>query len=155
MHGDTNVKKKKHTYAVPILVESQGAVPRVQVHSYDWALTEPRRELHFVSFVLEQTFKQTQTACLLQLLALTGKIKFYLVPHINSYLCRKGPNCLHRDRADCQSCIWTCPGSPQRFQFPPSTHKQAPKQIRLQSAFRHVQTNAAFFQRWTPTMSVP
>lgn len=66
---------QKHTYAVPILVESQGAVPRVQVHSYDRALTEPRRELHFVSFVLEQTFKQTKTAYLLQLLTTKDKIK--------------------------------------------------------------------------------
>lgn len=41
-----------------ILVEGQGAVPGVQVHSNDGALAEPRGELHFVPFVLEVTFKQ-------------------------------------------------------------------------------------------------
>lgn len=43
------------TYAVPILVEGQGAVPGVQVHSYDGALAKPRGELHFVPFVLKMT----------------------------------------------------------------------------------------------------
>ena len=45
---------------MPILVEGQGAVPGVQVHSNDGALAEPRGELHFVPFVLEVTFKQIQ-----------------------------------------------------------------------------------------------
>ncbi len=57
--------RETHTYAVPILVKGQGAVPGVQVHSYDGALTKARGELHFVSFVLEETFKQmhTETRC--------------------------------------------------------------------------------------------
>lgn len=41
-----------------ILVEGQGAMPGVQVHAYNGALAKPRGELHFVSFVLEVTFKQ-------------------------------------------------------------------------------------------------
>lgn len=48
---------QKPTYAVAVLVESQGAVPHIQMYSDDRALTEPRREFHFVPFVLEQTFK--------------------------------------------------------------------------------------------------
>lgn len=51
----------KPTYAVAVLVEGQGAVPRVQMHADDRALTEPRGELHFVPFVLEQTFEHTKT----------------------------------------------------------------------------------------------
>lgn len=38
-----------------ILVEGQGAVPGVQVHSYDGALAKLRREVHFLPFVLEMT----------------------------------------------------------------------------------------------------
>lgn len=50
-----------HTYAVPVLVEGEGAVPGVQVHADDGALPEPRGELHFVSFVLKVTWKQIKT----------------------------------------------------------------------------------------------
>lgn len=48
--------EKTRTYAASILVEGQGAVPGVQVHSYDGALAKPGRELHFVPFVLEKSF---------------------------------------------------------------------------------------------------
>lgn len=48
------------TYTVPILVEGQGTMPGVQVHSYDGALAKPRGELHFVPFVLELSFEQIE-----------------------------------------------------------------------------------------------
>jgi len=65
------MQKKKHTYAVAILVEGQGAMPCVQVHSYDRALAKARGELHFVPFVLEQTFKHKQIS--VKLLIIKGK----------------------------------------------------------------------------------
>lgn len=48
------------TYAVPILVKGQGAMPGVEVHSNDGALSKTRGELHFVPLVLEETFEQIQ-----------------------------------------------------------------------------------------------
>lgn len=46
---------RSHTNAVAILVEGQGAVPGVQVHSYDGALAKLRGKVHFVPIVLKIT----------------------------------------------------------------------------------------------------
>lgn len=53
----TKMQENTHTYAVPVLVEGEGTMPRIEVHANDRALTKPRREFQFVPFVLQQTFK--------------------------------------------------------------------------------------------------
>lgn len=52
--------RKAHTYTISVLVKSEGAMPGVQVNSYDGALTKASGELHFIPFVLEVTFKHTK-----------------------------------------------------------------------------------------------
>lgn len=42
------------TYTLAILEESKCAVPRVQMHSNDGPLSKPGREVHLVSFMMQQ-----------------------------------------------------------------------------------------------------
>lgn len=46
------------TYALPILEEGKRAVPRVQMDPDDGPLAKAGREVHLVSFVVQQTWKQ-------------------------------------------------------------------------------------------------
>lgn len=45
------------TYTLAILEESKCAVPRVQMDSNDGALSKPGREVHLVSFMMQQAWK--------------------------------------------------------------------------------------------------
>lgn len=52
MHGCTDLPVL--TYTLPILEESECAVPRVQMDPNDGPLSKPGGEVHLVSFVMQQ-----------------------------------------------------------------------------------------------------
>lgn len=46
------------TYTFTILKESERSVPRVQMDSNDGSLSKPRREAHFVPFMMQQAWQK-------------------------------------------------------------------------------------------------
>lgn len=48
------------TYTFTILKESERSVPRVQMDSDDGSLAKPRGEVHFVSFMMQQTWQKAE-----------------------------------------------------------------------------------------------